>query len=377
MSGQLTEAEIAELERMAGAPEPGANPVEPTDGGTPPTPPVVDNTPGQEPPTNPPAEPTIPEGYVKFNEVFQGYEKPEDVLSTLTKAKEYEQKVAELSSKLSSYNSNLLPGETEELYKLRMINQKNPEKFDLAKKLINNSLDPLGMIKESLKNNPDMEGLSDEDLDLYISGMYSVEKPDDEDDEVAMSKYNEKVRRIEVQKKVDAAKAKNDLMKIFSDIQLPTPKSEEELKAEQLKKAESFVATWKPVFQDAITAPIKISAPVPGEDGKTSSLVDIEVPADIKQQYLKDIGDVFYNSNVELNEKSRNSVTEYIQKRYINEHWEEVISTVAQTVREMSDAEWMKIKFNPRNPQGVSNTSAPVPNKITTESAFEADFKNL
>lgn len=373
MESRLSEAEIAEIEQMAGAPEgggdpnpePAPNPIDPIDGGQ------AGNTPPETP-----AEPVIPEGYVKFNEVFQGYEKPEDVLATLTKAKEYEAQVSSLSSKISEMSNGLLPGETEELYKLRMINQKNPDKFDLARKLISNTMGQMDMIKESLKMSPEMQELSDEEIEMYLQDKYSIDKPEDEDDEVAMAKYNDKVKRLDIQKKIDAAKAKNELMGIFSNIELPKQKTTEEIQAEQTKKAETFVSVWKPVFQDAKTAPVKISAPVKGEDGSSIDLVDIEVPAELKEQYLKDLGEVFFRSNVELNDKSRGSVTEYIQKRYFSENFQDIISTVAQKVREMSDEQWMKISFNPRSSKGVEGDPPHTPPKVTTESEFERVFNN-
>lgn len=388
----LSEAEISEIERMAGAPASSDD----SDGNNNP-PDVLSGNDSEQAPSGGDAgvvETESREGLINFNEVFQGYEKPEDVLSTLSKVKEYEARVKEfedkvkefeqknttLSSELNKYNGGLLPGETEELFKLRMINKNSPEKYDLAKKLINNAMSPMDLIKENLKNSPEMEGLTEEEINLYVEDRYSLEKPYDEDEET-MAKYNEKLKRLEIQKKIDAAKAKNELMGIFSDIQLPTQKSEEELSAEQTKRAESFTAVWRPVFQDALKQDVKITAPVKDEQGNEISLVDIPVPADIKESYLKDLGNVYFNSNVELNEKSRNSVTEYVQKRYISEHFDTVVMNVAtkaaQAAREMNNEQWMKSKYNPRNLKGVDNNAPATPPKKTTESEFEAAMSNF
>ena len=351
---------------------------EPTPPAPPETPPGND-TPPPAPP-DPPVNsdtPTIPEGYFDFKTTFEGYESPEAIKERIAKAKEYEEELARVKSEYESVKTGMLPGETETMYRLRMINQKSPDKFELAQGLFTDRMGELDLIKAKLKNSPGTSSLNDDELNRYLSKKYVLSMDGvDPEDEDAVAKRKEQIEDSKLMLKIDAGQAKDELLKSFGEIQIPKAKTPEELKIESDRKATEFVNLWNPFFTGVREADIKVSIPVTGADGSKSDLVSFDIPKEVKEKYLQDLGIAYYKNNVLMDDSSKKSVTDYLKKRFIDENFDTIISTVAQNVRKMSDDEWKKFKFNVSVNQGVDNKNSAGSNKKTTEGEFMKQFNN-
>ena len=351
---------------------------EPTPPAPPETPPGND-TPPPAPP-DPPVNsdtPTIPEGYFDFKTTFEGYESPEAIKERIAKAKEYEEELARVKSEYESVKTGMLPGETETMYRLRMINQKSPDKFELAQGLFTDRMGELDLIKAKLKNSPGTSSLNDDELNRYLSKKYVLSMDGvDPEDEDAVAKRKEQIEDSKLMLKIDAGQAKDELLKSFGEIQIPKAKTPEELKIESDRKATEFVNLWNPFFTGVREADIKVSIPVTGADGSKSDLVSFDIPKEVKEKYLQDLGIAYYKNNVLMDDSSKKSVTDYLKKRFVDENFDTIISTVAQNVRKMSDDEWKKFKFNVSVNQGVDNKNSAGSNKKTTEGEFMKQFNN-
>jgi hypothetical protein len=262
-----------------------------------------------------------------------------------TKLKEYEQKELSYKEKINVLSTSIQPGETEDLYRLRKINETNPEKFEIAKKIYFGNMSDLDYVKESMKLTPGLDKFTDEQLNNYLKGQYVLDLHgvDPEDPEAV----DERKRRIDqdlVKLGIDSAKAKRELLSSFGEIKIPTPKTPEQVEAENKDRVASFIAEWNPVFDGVKQNKLEVSLSL--DEDPSNGQVNLEIPADVKQKYIAEYGQALFVNGVKLDDKTRGSVTDYIRTRFINENLPLIIRSVAKTARELSDDHWMKLSYN-------------------------------
>lgn len=351
----MSPEEIAELERLSGGGEP---PV-------PPTPPV------EEPPA-PPAPPA--DGLINWKEAFPEYESPDKLKEKLNAFSQFEtekttweterstwsQKEKEYSEKILSLSSAKLPGETDEMYRLRKINESQPEKIELAKKFYLGNMSDLEVVKESMKLTPGLDKFTDAEMNDYLSGKYilTMDGVDPEDAE-AVAARQKLINQNKINLGIEAASARERIANAFGNIEIPKPKTAEEIKAEQDAKVKSWTAEWKPVFDGINSNKLELSLSI--DDDPKNGLVAMEIPAEMKQKYIQDYGQGLFINGIRADEKSQQSVTDYIKTRFIVENLPSIIKSVAKTVREMDEPQWLKLNFNVKTPGAPAHTP-PKPN---------------
>jgi hypothetical protein len=351
------------------------------EGQTPPeTPPVDIVTPQPEtvvtPPIATPEKPTIPEGYVNFKEVFPEYNEPGEVAQRLSEYQELKQKTELLNEQLANAQKTSSGYEDETLYKLAHIKKNSPEDFEIATKVLFGNPDPLSLIKmERMKKYPEMKNLTEDDWEIALSDEFGVDPfegdPDDDDYEKNKAKWEKSKRSADVKLKLATAQAKEYLSGIVNNIEVPKPKTKEELDADNNTRINTFKSDWTPVITGVKTELNKIKLSVPGDNGQVEFL-DFEIPVEQKTKYLQEIVGILFNNGSKVDANSTSLVTNYVIDRYKKEHFDNILQSALAKARAMSDDEWAKIKFNVSSP---SKTETPTPGSVQSKPTTESEFE--
>lgn len=354
----MSPEEIAELERLSG----GGNPVDP------PAPPVED-------PPAPPAPP-VPQtdGLINFKEAFPEYESPEKLKEKLnsfsqfdteksaweTERTSWSQREKEYTEKIVSLSSAKLPGETDEMYRLRKINESQPQKIELAKKFYLGNMSDFEAVKEGMRLTPGLDKFSDEEMNDYLNGKYTLTMDGvDPEDADAVAARQKLINQNKINLSIEAATARERIANSFGNIEIPKPKTPEEVKAENDARVSAWKTEWSPIFEGIGKNKIELSVPI--DDDPKNGLVTLEIPQELKQKYIQDFGQALFVNGIKADEKSMQSVTDYITTKYKVENLPVIIKAVAKAVREMSDEQWLKLDFNVRKP-GAPKPNPPAPN---------------
>ena len=316
--------------------------------------------------------PVVPEGYISWKDNFSDYETPDQIKNEVIT---YKQKAEDAEKKYQEAITSMAPGETEDQYKIRMINKDNPDKYEIAKQVIMGDPTPLEFIKLNLKNNvPTLSDLTDAELDTYVKNKYVLTMDGvDMDDEEEVAKRNNEIINSKVALRIDGDTAKKTLLDGLH-VDVPVQKSPDDIVKEETLRSEKFQQDWSPVFSGLQGQLDKFPVPVQGEKG-VETLMEVEMPKDKIAGYIKQAAEHLHNTGTSPTPESTKFVKDFVRLKYVEEHITDIVTKAVRKTREMSDDQWMKLKFNSKPP----TTSAPkTPVKqVTTESAYEEKMRKV
>ncbi len=306
----------------------------------------------------------------------------------LVRFKELETRHNDLLAKFNDLNSkaeNFVDVDPD-AWRLSIVKSKDPEKFGLYAGLkLSSNMKPLDILVEDfVLRNPGFKDRKAQVIDLLVN-KYKLDEEipsplsaDDGHDEDAVSRRNSEIEKAkkaksinEIQMEVDANEAKARLLGEFDKIELPTRKKEtpEELQA----KKDALKTSWAPVvqavFKDAATIPLFMPAAKEGE--KPEMFLEMPVTDELKKVYSEQMLAMLSESGAELTKDNLAAAVARFRYSFINDNLPEIIKSVADKARALTDDEYAKMYHNPsglaedksKNPAQVSKQQESI-NKI-------------
>jgi len=253
------------------------------------------------------------------------------------KVEEYEKMINELKNKPAFKN--------EKLYKLDRLEEKDPEKASVYQKYLLGDTDDAQIVKlrmmldhpNRFKDNPGY-------LDRMLEKKYPILfDPDADKDD-----HEYKDALVELGLEADTARQKFESE--LSEIEVPKPKSKEDIEAEQ----KEFIEKWKEPFGKVKEGVKKLSIPVTNEKDpkKNDVLAEYEIP----EGDLKEIQNIAANhilsQNLPPDEKSVKEATEVALGVYLVRNFAKINTYIANMVASKEGGKWRSKINNPEKPGG-------------------------
>lgn len=372
------EEDLNKGEKPTDPPAPDPNPDPNPDPAPEPPAPDPDPTPDPDPkPSEPPSY-----NWGEFGEEFTDAGAVKKFIDTSkTQLNQSQEKVKELESRN--------PFSDEMLYKLDHVKRTNPDDYELAQKLAFGTMTPTEVLKLQLESNsPAFKALNNDAKDRYLGRQYKLGhnlKPldpevDSEDD---VTERNNKIREADddvafnkTKLEMDAENAKKELTsKVFGDIKIPEHVSPETTKAKEVETLKAFTSTWDQAMGKVDLKEIQ----VPMKDGdKVSTLMSIDLSAADLTKYKTELRDILANGKVDPKTVSQSEITDYVQKRYREDHLPELVYEIFKKTRGMSDDEVRDLAFNSQRQNDAQDQAhRTVVDEKTTESEVDKMAKSF
>jgi len=356
----------------------------------PPQEPQEPEKPAEDPkpePTKPPQEPQdpkTPEPSFDWSTLGEDFKDEESVKSFIENTKTVSKEKEELANKVKELESRN-PFSDEMLFKLDHIKKTDPDKFDSARKLAFGEPDPLEVLKMQLESDSKaFRESSEEAKESYLRRQYKLEhnlsklNPDEYSEEEVAARdreIREAEQEIDANKlklKLDAENARNKLMdSMFSGIEVPKSASPEEIESQKAGVRQELEQSWDGVMDKVGLEKVSINALDPKSKSQNEFL-SVEVPQSEVMAYKKELRDIMVNSGVDASTVPHDEVTGFIERRYREDHFPEIVHSVATKALEMGEDNLRKLFYNPSKKVEPSD---PPPINIPDEKTTEAEIR--
>jgi hypothetical protein len=344
--------------------------------------PVVETA--AEPQKEPAAEPVVETQKFDWSQFGEGFTDEKSVKefieSSKPKVSEYE-KLAAKVKELESAN----PFSDEMLYKLDQIKKNSPDKFDIARNLAFGKPDPLDILKMQLENeNEAFKKADDSDKLAYLRRQYKLShnlKEPSEDDyseeeyQERMDKFREAEEEVRVGRmrlSIDAENAQKKLYdSMFGAIEVPKRESTEDLERKTGEAVEALKGSWDSVMSKISFKDLSVKMFNP-EDKSTNDFIKLDVPADEVVKYKNELRDIMVNAGSPTERVTEKDIAGYIEKRYREDHFAEVVWQVVKKASAMGEDGIRKEFYNPQKPIAPTDPAAKgLVDKKTTEAEVD------
>jgi len=236
----------------------------------------------------------------------------------------------------------------EDTIKEALLSKESPDTYKSYMKLKHGNVGDIDvLVAQRMKNDPDVF-TSEEKARSFVEDEYGlmplipITNDLDEDEVAAIEAENAKIKRknenISIKIKLDAKKAKEEILNSVNKYEVPKRKSAEDIKAEN----QTYVDKWTPVFKEdiAVEKEIDVGGGVKYELSQEASILFQRAAA----QYVSD-------NRIEPTKENIEKIKKYASNVVFIEYRDDIIKNIATNVRKMADADFDKYVadkfFNP------------------------------
>lgn len=235
-----------------------------------------------------------------------------------------------------------------------------------------NDIDAL--VFQHIIENPSLAG-KEPQVRRYIETKYNVDASKVETGDLTQDELD--INLIGVTS--EGARAKAKIQELKGKIKMPEPTKDDIPEGERAKwtpeEATQQKASWERVSSKIGEKFSTIAIPV---KGGTGPIINFAIPEESKKAVLKTVSDYVMNNQMEVNEANVTAVAQMAYSDLIMGNFEQIIHTVSEYVRGLSQEEYLKIYHNPspnKNTDTPSGGGEELSDEAKRERAFRAELE--
>lgn len=261
-----------------------------------------------------------------------------------------------------------------DLYRLNHIKVNDPDKYDLAKKIVFDGVSD----KEALRlqwrtNNPSMNDVPDDKVDKLIARDFKLShslKPltgTNDGDDWTSEEIDARKKEIELaddeayyeglRYKTKAADALKDLKKVFEGIEIPEVQSEEDKVKAETERTTELGKKWTNDFQTIQTDMSKYTVELDGQP-----FLDIPIKPEQVKDIMTEVGQLILQENIEPTKENVQIVKDHAMQEFVKDNFKDILKGAVTKARKLNEDEWNKFVYNAKpdvNPAEVE-VKAPI-----------------
>lgn len=316
-------------------------------------------------------------GEFDVSKYFDGFNSLDEVKETLQRATKFTPEVEQELESLRQRQKELdklqeqvkslkerQPFHKKEFYQLDKLAEEDPNKAAIltAYKFGDNSAESVLKLKMQLEN-PDLAeknpGFFERQLRKRYPDFYSGDySPDDVE-------YLDAKTEMEA----DANAARRYLDSMIEQVEVPKPKTEEEIKAEK----EQFLKGWQPSFKEVETQLKKFNIPVMDEKEELKTAMEMEIPEKEYKNLLSIAANHIVNSGLAPAPENIKQAVDVARAVYLYDHQAEIFTKFANKILSEGGQEVLK-KFNNPVKRGGDVHNEPKPKGKEASDVIFNDF---
>jgi len=336
-----------------------------------------DKDPGKEEPEDKDPGKEEPEKKdIDFKEYFPGYNSVEDVKKVVesvktfeTELKKKEQLISGLQQEVNQLKSQN-PFKNEKLYRLDRLSEKEPDKTIIYQRYLfgdnsDEEVIKLKMMIDHPKIFNENPGYLQRKINEKFSALYS------EDYTEGDVEYQDALTSM----KIEAEEARKWFDSKIKEVEVPKPKSEEEIK----KENEEFVKSWQDSFKEVKEKIKKITIPVLDEkdQSKTQVFMEYEIPDEDLKKVNQIAAEHILSNRLEPTEENIEQARQVALGIYLVNNFAKINTVLLNQIQKETGAKWRKKVNNPQKP-GADVKSNNVESPDTeTEDAIVSEISGI